>query len=82
MKKELWTDNVQGEKITLIETPDDRLEAKAIVNIIKEKEEERKEKSNNQEQCYSDNLILYRTNAQSRQIEEALLVQNIPYRVI
>lgn len=71
MKKELWTDNVQGEKITLIETPDDRLEAKAIVNIIKDKWEP-----------YKDNLVLYRTNAQSRQIEEALLVSNIPYRVI
>jgi len=71
MKKELWTDNVQGEKITLIETPDDRLEAKAIVNIIKEKAEP-----------FKDNLVLYRTNAQSRQIEEALLVANIPYRVI
>ena len=71
VKKELWTNNVQGEKITLIETIDDRIEAKAIVNIIKNKWEP-----------YKDNLVLYRTNAQSRQIEEALLMQNIPYRVI
>jgi len=71
MKKELWTNNSEGEKIILIETPDDRLEAKAIINIIKEKWE-----------SYKDNLVLYRTNAQSRQIEEALLVANIPYRVI
>jgi len=55
----------------LIETPDDRLEAKAIVQIIKDNGEP-----------YKDNLVLYRTNAQSRQIEEALLVKNIPYRVI
>jgi DNA helicase-2/ATP-dependent DNA helicase PcrA len=31
---------------------------------------------------YKDNLILYRTNAQSRVIEEALLRENIPYRVV
>ncbi len=31
---------------------------------------------------YSDNLILYRTNAQSRKLEEALMIANIPYRVI
>jgi len=37
MKKELWTQNSSWEKITLIEAPDDRIEAKSIVNIIKEK---------------------------------------------
>jgi DNA helicase-2/ATP-dependent DNA helicase PcrA len=31
---------------------------------------------------YIDNLVLYRTNAQSRKIEEALMIANIPYRVI
>jgi DNA helicase-2/ATP-dependent DNA helicase PcrA len=31
---------------------------------------------------YSDNLILYRTNAQSRQLEEALMMKGIPYRVV
>ncbi|USN59407.1 MAG: hypothetical protein H6767_01380 [Candidatus Peribacteria bacterium] len=31
---------------------------------------------------YSDNLILYRTNGQSRQLEEALIMKGIPYRVI
>ncbi|MEA1973589.1 MAG: hypothetical protein U9N34_09935 [Candidatus Cloacimonadota bacterium] len=32
--------------------------------------------------AYIDNLVLYRTNAQSRKIEEALMIANIPYRVI
>jgi DNA helicase-2/ATP-dependent DNA helicase PcrA len=41
------------------------------VSIIKEKEGK-----------YIDNLILYRTNAQSRKLEEALMIANIPYRVI
>jgi DNA helicase-2/ATP-dependent DNA helicase PcrA len=34
------------------------------------------------ENKYLDNLILYRTNTQSRAIEEALLRENIPYRVV
>jgi len=54
------------------------------VNIIKEKTSPQPSplKEREQEQKYSDNLILYRTNAQSRQIEEALMIANIPYRVI
>jgi len=71
IKKELWTDNNEGEHITYIEAPDDKVEASIITNIIKEKEGN-----------YKDNLILYRTNAQSRKIEEALMIANIPYRVI
>jgi len=90
IKKELWTDNNDWEKITYIEAPDDKLEAKIICDIISKsipsplhsdvlpltsKEEIKDNK-------YSDNLVLYRTNAQSRKIEEALMVANIPYRVI
>lgn len=71
IKKELWTDNIEWEHISYIEAPDDKTEASIIVNIIKEKEGN-----------YKDNLILYRTNAQSRKLEEALMIKNIPYRVI
>lgn len=71
IKKELWTDNEAGEHINYIEAPDDKTEASIIANIIKEKEGD-----------YIDNLVLYRTNAQSRKIEEALMIANIPYRVI
>jgi len=71
MKKELWTENDAWEHISYIEAPDDKTEASIIVSIIKEKEGK-----------YSDNLILYRTNAQSRKLEEALMISNIPYRVI
>lgn len=71
MKKELWTENVEGNKISYIESASDKSEAKAIVEIIKEKGWD-----------YKDNLILYRTNAQSRQLEEALIMQTIPYRVV
>ena len=71
IKKELWTDNNDWEHISYIEAPDDKIEASIISNIIKEKEGN-----------YIDNLVLYRTNAQSRKIEEALMIANIPYRVI
>lgn len=71
IKKELWTENNEWELINYIEAPDDKTEASIITSIIKDKEGD-----------YKDNLILYRTNAQSRKIEEALMIANIPYRVI
>lgn len=71
IKKELWTQNQDWEKINYIEAPDDKIEANTIASIIKEKNWNLK-----------DNLILYRTNAQSRQIEEALLIKNIAYKVV
>ena len=74
LDKELWTDNIQGEKIQYLEAYDDRSEANWIAeNIVEHAKWEWK---------YSDNLILYRTNAQSRGIEEALLKKAIPYKVI
>lgn len=73
IKKELWTDNAEGDFINYIEAPDDKSEAKIIASIIAEKSKEKN---------FKDNLILYRLNAQSRQIEEALMSKNIPYKVI
>jgi len=78
IKKNLWTNNIEWEKITYIEAPDDKLEAKIIADIIMEKSSFAKAT----EVKLSDNLILYRTNAQSRQIEEALMIKGIAYRVI
>lgn len=71
LKKTLWTDNREGEQIHLIHAPDERIEAKKIVEQIVE-----------HGHPYSKNLILYRTNGQSRQIEEALISESIPYKVI
>jgi len=74
LDKELWTDNNQWNKIQYIAAVDDRSEANWIAeNIIEDVKEEGK---------YLDNLILYRTNAQSRWLEEALLKKAIPYKVI
>lgn len=95
LEKTLWTDNEIWEKICLIESPDDRIEASTIAKIIKKKLQD--EDSNETKYSglphsnrndseivnrYSDNLILYRTNWQSRQIEEALLNEWIPYKVV
>ena len=67
LKKELWTQNSEGEKIQYFEAIDDNAEANFIAENIEEYI------TNSSDYIYSDNLILYRTNAQSRRLEEALL---------
>lgn len=74
LEKELWTDNREWEKIHYMSAHDDKSEANWIVETIIE--------NTSDETPYSDNLILYRTNAQSRWIEEAFLKKWIPYKVI
>lgn len=74
LDKELWTDNPQGEKISYAAAVSDTAEANFIAENIKEYVWE--------DGKYSENLILYRTNAQSRGIEEWLLKNAIPYKVI
>lgn len=71
LDKTLFTQNEVWEKIIYIDAPSDRIEASTIAKIIKEKQDD-----------YSKNLILYRTNAQSRWLEEALIYENIPYRIV
>lgn len=71
--KKLWTKKPQGEQITLAHCKDGREEAEMVVNRIKELK--------NSGRGYSDFTILYRTNAQSRNFEEAFLKHNIPYKI-
>ncbi len=71
IKKELWTDGELWKKIQYSIAASDRIESRIIWDIIV-----------STWAPYSQNLILYRTNAQSRQIEEYLLMKNIPYRVV
>ena len=80
LKKELWTENTEGEKIQYFEAVDDNAEA----NFIAENIEEYVRGTGTWVPVpeYADNLILYRTNAQSRRLEEALLKKWIPYKVI
>ncbi|MDX5319989.1 MAG: UvrD-helicase domain-containing protein, partial [Bacteroidota bacterium] len=74
LKKKVWTSNPEGEKIRVIRTATDNEEGKFVAEAIFE------EKLRNQ-QNNTDFAILYRTNAQSRSMEEALRKMNIPYRI-
>lgn len=69
--KRLWTDNSVGGKINYTVYETDYEEAHGVVNTILE--------SNINGRPYSDFAVLYRTNAQSRLIEEKLIYANIPY---
>lgn len=75
MEKELWTENDEGEKIHVIESMTDRDEAVRICRNIYD--EMQRKKIN-----FKDFVILYRTNVQSRTIEDALRNNNIPYLII
>ncbi len=70
----LWTRNAQGEKIKLFRANSGQDEVRYIVEKINE--------LTRTGYNYSDVAILYRTNAQSRTIEEALLQNGIPYRLV
>lgn len=74
IKKTVWTDNQSGALIGYIKATSDNEEGSLVANSIFEK------KMN--EQLTNDMFsVLYRTNAQSRSIEEALRQKNIPYRI-
>lgn len=72
--KVIWTDNQQGDKIKVFETDDERTEAKAVADEILRKKKELGLQNN-------DFAILYRTNAQSRPLEEAFHLKGLPYRI-
>ncbi len=73
--KELWTDNPDGTQIRLYEAYDERQEARYVIDQIQEILDEGK-------RDYRDFAILYRTNAQSRAMEDVLMKSNIPYQII
>ena len=73
--KNLWTENREGNKITYYRADNERDETRFIVDRM---QEEIREHHRN----YGDFAILYRTNAQSRVMEETLLKANIPYKMV
>ena len=75
LKKDVWTKNESGELIELIKSASDNEEGKLVASSIFETK--MKNQAHN-----ADFAILYRTNSQSRAIEEALRRMNIKYRVI
>ena len=72
--KNLWTDKGDGEKVNYYCASNGNDEAYFIISKIKE--EVKKGRS------YKDFSVLYRTNAQSRNIEEILVKSNIPYKIV
>ncbi|MDQ2193094.1 MULTISPECIES: DNA helicase II [unclassified Vibrio] len=73
MGKELWTDGSEGEPISIYSAYNDLDEARFTVNKIKEW----RDKGGALEDC----AMLYRNNAQSRVLEEALIQAGLPYRI-
>ncbi|WP_196606955.1 DNA helicase PcrA [Pectinatus frisingensis] len=73
--KKLWTENPQGDKISLYEAFNERDEARYIAdNIVKQ--------NTLFNISYNDIAVLYRTNAQSRLFEEGLMRAGIPYTMV
>ena len=72
--KNLWTDNDTGEKIKYVRTNDEKDEASYVTREIRNLV--------NNGVSLDDIAVLYRTNAQSRTIEEGFLNSNIPYRIV
>ena len=75
LKKTLWTRNTEGEMITRFSCADDRDEAQHIVHAIGEEVRSRGVD-------LKDIAVLYRTNAQSRALEDALRRSGIPYEIV
>jgi len=74
--KKLWTENSKGTPITVYEALNEKDEAEFVVTEI------RSISNRDSSVDYSNFAVLYRTNAQSRAVEEIFLRYNIPYRVI
>ena len=73
-KLNLWTSVGDGEKVEYIRVEDEIKESSFVINKIKELVSDG--------YSYSDFAVLYRTNAQSRTVEEAFVRNNIPYNII
>ncbi len=73
--KKLWTENAEGDNIVLYKALNEENEALWVAEKI---EELRKTEG----QKYTDFAVLYRTNAQSRTLEEAFLQNNVPYKIV
>lgn len=73
--KELWTDNQDGELITYYRGQSERDESLFVITKIQE------EMATNHRH-FGDFAVLYRTNAQSRVIEESFVKANMPYKMV
>ena len=74
IEKVVWTDNAKGDKIAVVKTGSDNEEARLVANTISDIQMR-------YQAHYKDFAILYRTNAQSRALEESLRKKSIPYKI-
>jgi DNA helicase II / ATP-dependent DNA helicase PcrA len=73
--KQLWTTAGQGKPIDIVQVANERAEGEAITRRIKNAVDARFRN-------YQDFAVLYRTNAQSRSIEETFIRYGVPYRIV
>ncbi|WEV40276.1 DNA helicase PcrA [Lactobacillus sp. ESL0681] len=73
--KNLWTDQGSGAKVTYYKAQSGDDEAHYLIAKIQEEVDQKK-------RSYQDFAVLYRTNAQSRTVEEAFVKANIPYKIV
>lgn len=74
-EKKLFSRNPRGEKVKIFNVLNQEAEGELIIKILQSL-------NKNYDKNYQDSVILYRTNAQSRALEEILLRYSIPYRII
>jgi DNA helicase II / ATP-dependent DNA helicase PcrA len=75
LKKDLWTENPSGEPVRLLSCIDDRDEGHQILSVIREEIAA-------EQRALRDFAILYRTNAQSRSLEDVLRRNGVPYVIV
>ncbi len=73
-EKNLWTERTRGEPLTVTAVADERGEAEFVLSTAKELA--------TQNYSPKDMVVLYRTNAQSRILEEIFLENNFPYKIV
>lgn len=74
MPKELWTENKEGEKILVKELINERQEANFVVSTLRDLIRNGRR--------LNDAVVLYRTHAQSRAVEETLISAGLPYHIV
>lgn len=73
--KQLWTDLGEGHPVQMVQVANERAESEAIIRRVRNG-------IDGGNRHYRDYAVLYRTNAQSRSVEEAFVHYGIPYRVV
>ncbi|MDO8335849.1 MAG: UvrD-helicase domain-containing protein [Candidatus Saccharibacteria bacterium] len=73
--KKLWTDKTGGEPVQVIHAQSEMHEAEAVIRHVASR-------VGIKARDYDDFAVLYRTNAQSRSLEEAFVRYNIPYQIV